>query len=163
MTTKGARIKSTTSSAPNNTVKKTDAGIKNFSAKKRKFFLLIKYRKKILSFSLVEPYHCKGKFLEDFDALCRQAQISFIVPVVTRPRPPGTPMATSAIPDIKDKAPPKTAKGAANKDREATAQQHHNESEIAEIPHGSFREENKIFILFFLVYRRFSTQNLFPS
>ncbi|CAF0984067.1 unnamed protein product [Didymodactylos carnosus] len=35
-----------------------------------------------------EPYHCKGKFLDDFEALCRQAQISFIVPVVQRPRPP---------------------------------------------------------------------------
>jgi hypothetical protein len=38
MTTKGARIKSTTNSAPTNTAKKTDAGInKNFLREKQKF------------------------------------------------------------------------------------------------------------------------------
>ncbi|CAF1059890.1 unnamed protein product [Didymodactylos carnosus] len=52
-----------------------------------------------------EPYHCKGKFLDDFEALCRQAQITFIVPVVQRPRPPGTPINPV---DPKEKA--KTAK-----------------------------------------------------
>ncbi|CAF0991291.1 unnamed protein product [Rotaria sordida] len=70
----------------------------------------------------VEPYHCKGKFLEDFEALCRQAQITYIVPIVPRPHPPGTPVAASSIVDIKDKAAPKTAKGAAIKEREPTAQ-----------------------------------------
>ncbi len=86
---------------------------------------------------LVEPYHCKGKFLEDFEALCRQAQISFIVPIVLRPHPPGTPVAATAIlADLKDKAAPKTAKGATNKEREATAQQQHNEPEVGEVVHG---------------------------
>ena len=75
--------------------------------------------------------------MEDFEALCRQAQITFIVPVVQRPRPPGTPMPIASAVETKDKALPKTAKGAANKEREATAQQHqHNEVDNAEIAHG---------------------------
>lgn len=85
---------------------------------------------------LVEPYHCKGKFLEDFEALCRQAQITYIVPVVQRPRPPGTPMVAATVVDVKDKSTPKTAKGAANKEREATAHQQHTETESGESNHG---------------------------
>ncbi|CAF0918020.1 unnamed protein product [Rotaria sp. Silwood1] len=108
MTTKGARIKSTTNTAPNSTVKKTDT---------------------------VEPYHCKGKFLEDFEALCRQAQITYIVPIVLRPHPPGTPVVPSAIADIKDKAAPKTAKGAASKEREHTAVQQPSEADSGETSH----------------------------
>ena len=74
--------------------------------------------------------------MEDFDALCRQAQITFIVPVVTRPRPPGTPMTASAAIDIKDKAIPKIAKGAATKERESNAQQQHSEADSGETAHG---------------------------
>jgi hypothetical protein len=47
-------------------------------------------------------------------------------------------MATSSVPDTKDKAPPKTAKSTVNKEREATAQQHHNETDATEVSHGSF-------------------------
>ena len=74
--------------------------------------------------SLVEPYHCKGKFLEDFDALCRQAQITYIVPVVPRPRVSGTVGGVASAADTKDKAATKTSKIAANKEREAAAHQH---------------------------------------
>jgi hypothetical protein len=56
--------------------------------------------------------------------------------VVPRPRPPGTPTATSAIIDVKDKAAPKTAKSLANKEREATAQQQHTEIDSGETAHG---------------------------
>ncbi len=85
---------------------------------------------------LVEPYHCKGKFSEDFEALCKQAQIANPVQVVLRPHPPGTPMAAAAIIDVKDKTLPKTAKGASNKEREAIAQQQHTEIDGGEIAHG---------------------------
>lgn len=74
--------------------------------------------------------------MEDFDALCRQAQITFIVPVVQRPRPPGTPMAAAAVVDVKDKTTPKTAKGTANKEREPTAHQPHTETEGGESNQG---------------------------
>ncbi|CAM4814302.1 unnamed protein product [Rotaria magnacalcarata] len=87
----------------------------------------------------VEPYHCKGKFLEDFDALCRQAQITYIVPVVPRPHPPGTPVVVSSIVDTKDKTAPKIAKNATNKERETNAQQQQqlqqSETDIGEISH----------------------------
>ena len=89
-----------------------------------------------LIYLLVEPYHCKGRFIEDFEALCRQAQVTFIVPVVSRPRPPGTPMPTSSISDVKDKSAPKTAKGAANKEREATAPPQHGDTDSGETLHG---------------------------
>ena len=49
-------------------------------------------------------------------------------------------MATSAVPDVKDKGAPKTAKSTANKERELTAQQqHHVEPEIAEVSHGTLK------------------------
>ncbi len=44
--------------------------------------------------------------------------------------------ATVILADLKDKAAPKTAKGAINKEREATAQQQHNETEVGEAVHG---------------------------
>ncbi|CAF0719168.1 unnamed protein product [Adineta steineri] len=116
MTSK-ARAKSTNINTPAGTNKKTDSA---------------------------EPYHCKGKFLEDFEALCRQAQISFVVPVVPRARPPGTPMATSSASDAKDKAAPKAAKGAAaNKEREAAMiQQQQQQQQNSEADAGeSSREE----------------------
>ena len=129
MTTKAARIKSTTSSAPANATKKTDAGI-NYSSNRGKRQILtstteIALINQTFFFLSVEPYHCKGKFLEDFDALCRQAQITYIVPVVQRPRAPGTPMTATSVSDGKEKLAPKTVKGAANaKDRDALGQQH---------------------------------------
>ncbi|CAF4326358.1 unnamed protein product [Rotaria sp. Silwood2] len=96
MTTKGARIKSTTNTAPNSTVKKTDT---------------------------------------DFEALCRQAQITYIVPIVPRPHPPVTPVVPPSIADIKDKAAPKTAKGATIKEREPTAPQQPSEADSGETSH----------------------------
>lgn len=92
---------------------------------------------------VVEPYHCKGKFIEDFEALCRQAQITFIVPVVSRPRPPATPMPTASLADGKDKAAQKTGKGTASKERDATApqqQQPHSELDNTENAHGLSRK-----------------------
>ncbi|CAF1663838.1 unnamed protein product [Adineta ricciae] len=94
MTSKAARIKSTAANAASNAAKKTDSA---------------------------EPYHCKGRFFEDFDALCRQAQVTFMIPIFPRARVPGTPMATSSTTEVKDKAAPKGAKAAANKEREAAA------------------------------------------
>lgn len=61
--------------------------------------------------------------MEDFDALCRQAQITYIVPVVQRPHPPGTPVVASAIVDTKEKVAPKIAKNATGKEKEPTVQQ----------------------------------------
>lgn len=84
----------------------------------------------------MEPYHCKGKFLEDFDALCRQAQITFIVPIVPRPHPPGTQMAASSIIDVKDKTAPKTAKGSVIKERETSTLQQPSEIDTGEVAHG---------------------------
>ncbi|UJR38273.1 hypothetical protein I4U23_030946 [Adineta vaga] len=121
MTSKAARIKPTAASAASNAAKKSDSA---------------------------EPYHCKGKFLEDFEALCRQAQINFIIPIVPRARVPGTSMATSSTAEVKDKAAPKGGKAAANKEREAAAaaaaaaaallqQQSHTEGDLGE----SAREE----------------------
>ena len=106
---------------------------------------------KLFSFlTLVEPYHCKGKFLEDFEALCRQAQITFIVPVVPRPHPPGIPMVASSIPDNKDKTAPKTAKGVTTKERDAVGT-NHSEVESGETSPGSFFfSENNSMNIFFL-------------
>lgn len=73
----------------------------------------------MISFRLVEPYHCKGRFLEDFEALCRQAQINYIVPVVLRPKPPTTPVVPLTASESKEKAQPKTAKGVTSKERDA--------------------------------------------
>ena len=99
-------------------------------------------------FLLAEPYHCKGRFFEDFEALCRQAQVTFMVPVVPRARVPGTPMATSSTTEVKDKAAPKGAKAAANKEREAAAaaaaaaalqqQQSHIDGDLGETSRGLF-------------------------
>ena len=49
-------------------------------------------------------------------------------------------MPTSLIGDVKDKATPKTAKGAANKERESTAPQQHSEPDNAETVHGLSRD-----------------------
>ncbi len=108
-------------------------------------------------FKLVEPYHCKGKFLEDFEALCRQAQITFIVPIVPRPRPPVPAAGTSTTTDVKDKAASKAAKGAANKDREAASvlQQQHSEVDTGESSRGLFIKtilfQKKTFFFCFLL------------
>ena len=76
--------------------------------------------------------------MEDFEALCRQAQITFVIPVVPRPHPPGPPMVASTITDVKDKAAPKAAKGAAaNKEREvASVQQQQSEIDAGESSRG---------------------------
>jgi hypothetical protein len=87
--------------------------------------------------TLAEPYHCKGKFFDDFDALCRQAQITYIVPVVARPRAPGTPMANASTSDAKEKS-SKLNKTQVNKDRDLAAPMH-NETESADISAGRFR------------------------
>jgi hypothetical protein len=80
--------------------------------------------------------------VEDFEALCKQAQLTFTVPIVTRPRPPGTPMPASLIAEVKDKATPKTAKGATTKERENTAlQQQHSELDSGETTHGLLRRK----------------------
>ena len=84
----------------------------------------------------MEPYHCKGRFLEDFEALCREAQISHLVPVAIRPHLSGTPMVGSSVTDIKDKTTPKTAKGGPSKERESLASQQQNETDSGDIPHG---------------------------
>jgi hypothetical protein len=82
--------------------------------------------------------------LEDFEALCRQAQITFIVPIVPRPRPPGPAAGTSSTTDVKDKSAPKATKGAANKDREAASvlQQQHSEVDTGESSRGLFIKTN---------------------
>lgn len=75
--------------------------------------------------------------MEDFEALCRQAQITFVIPVVPRPRPPGPPIVASTITDVKDKVAPKAAKGAANKEREvASVQQQQSEIDTGESSRG---------------------------
>ncbi len=95
--------------------------------------------------------------MEDFEALCRQAQITFIVPIVQRPRPPviGAPIAAAAVVDVKDKAVPKAAKGAANKEREATTQQQHS-SEMDSAESGSLKKKlfsaEKKYLFFFILF-----------
>lgn len=117
----------------------------------KRTFLSVHSSEYIVTYSFhftVEPYHCKGKFIEDFEALCRQAQITFIVPVVNRPRPPATPMPTASLTDAKDKTAQKTGKGTASKDRDATAPQQqqaqpHSEMDSTENAHGLSRKHHR--------------------
>jgi hypothetical protein len=57
------------------------------------------YKGKIIKFfffnyqfnNFLEPYQCTGKFLDDFQNLCKQNQLNYIPPIVTRPKRPTTP------------------------------------------------------------------------